>query len=220
VNLKQRAHAFQVKAVDEKTGEFSGYGSVFDVVDSYGDAVIKGAFAKSLEGWKGKSKLPAMLWQHRMSEPIGVWTKMEEDDRGLYVEGRILLSAGDLERRAYEHLKAGSLSGLSIGYQVPKGGAIFDADSETLFLKEIDLFEVSLVTFPANEAAQVDAVKAALDGGPKEFERFLREAGLSRNEAKGLMARGFEGLRDLREAEGDELEAVNSLKSLLAVIRA
>lgn len=214
MNLKHRAHAFQVKTVDEKSGEFSGYGSVFDVVDSYGDVVLKGAFAESLKSWGAKTKLPAMLWQHRMSEPIGVWTKMQEDEKGLYVEGRILVEAGDLERRAYEHLKAGSLSGLSIGYDVPVGGAAYDSKSDTLFLKTVNLWEVSLVTFPANESAQVDVVKAA----PKDIERILRDAGFSRREAKAFMADGLEGLRGLRDAEGDDLEA--KAQSLIDKFRA
>lgn len=218
---KHVARPFALKASNDSDGTFSGYGSVFDVVDWYGDVVVKGAFAKSLAAWAEKGKLPKMLWQHLSREPIGVWTKMQEDDKGLFVEGRILLEAGELERRAYAHLKAGSIDGLSIGYDLPEGGWEYDSKKGAFILKEIDLWEVSPVTFPANEDAQVETVKAAVAGGPKEFERFLREAGLSRSQAKGLMARGYEGLRDLREAEGEGLEDVKqAIRNLTTAYRA
>lgn len=220
LQTKRITRPFEIKSISAE-GEFAGYGSVFGVKDSYGDVVIKGAFAKSLEEWGKKNKLPKMLWQHKMTEPIGVWSKMKEDDHGLYVEGRILLSAGDLERRAYEHLKAGSVDSLSIGYSIAPGGYEYDKNSDAFFLKQIDLWEVSPVTFPANPDATIDSVKSAIEGGPKEFERFLRDAGLSRSQAKGLMARGFEGLRDLREADdeglaGEVKKVIDTLKRLKA----
>jgi uncharacterized protein len=204
--VKRRAHAFHVKKVDPATGEFAGYGSVFDNVDSYGDVVTKGAFSVSLADWGAKGKLPPMLWQHSSWEPLGPFTKMVEDEHGLYVEGKILLDAGPTEKRAHTHLVAGTVTGLSIGYSIPEGGIAYDSASGTFLLKQLDLWEVSLVTFPANEEAQVDQVKAALSGGPKDFERFLRDAGLSRSQAKGLMARGYEGLRELREADAEGLK--------------
>jgi HK97 family phage prohead protease len=201
MRTKTLARPFALKDVNDQEGTFTGYGSVFDVIDSYGDVVVKGAFAKTLSAWKAKGKLPKMLWQHQSKEPIGTWTKMVEDDHGLLVEGRILLEAGDTERRAYAHMKAGNVDGLSIGYSLPDGGFYYDSNTGTYQLKEIDLWEVSPVTFAANDAAQVDAVKAAIEGGPKEFERLLRDAGLSRSQAKGLMARGYEALSGLREAD-------------------
>jgi uncharacterized protein len=205
--VKRRAHAFHVKKVDPATGEFAGYGSVFDNVDAYGDVVVKGAFSASLADWGSKGKLPPMLWQHSSWEPLGPFTQMVEDEKGLYVEGKILLDAGATEKRAHTHLVAGTVTGLSIGYYIPEGGLSYDSASGAFLLKQIDLREVSLVTFPANEEAQVDQVKSALAGGPKEFERYLREAGLSRSQAKGLMARGYEGLRELREADDEGLKA-------------
>lgn len=217
---KRLARPFALKDIGESDGTFSGYGSVFDNVDAYGDVVAKGAFAKSLAAWKAKGKLPAMLWQHDAHEPIGVWTKMAEDDHGLYVEGRILIEAGETERRVLAHMKAGSISGLSIGFDQPDGGYSYDSQKGTFLLTEIDLWEVSPVTFPANEMAQVDAVKAALGLGPKHVERLLREAGFSRSQAKGLLARGYEGLSDLREAEDDglaEVKAAQVDKALKAI---
>ena len=222
VALRHRAHTFRLKDADQSTGEFSGYGSVFDVVDSYGEAVQRGAFAKTLASWSERGRLPMMLWQHRADEPIGLWTKMVEDDHGLYVEGRILVSAGPLEQRVYEHLRAGTISGLSIGFDLPPGGASVDKASGRVLLHAIDLWELSIVSFPANPDAEIDAVKAALAGGPKEIERLLREAGFSRSQAKGLLARGYDGLRDLREAgdEGAENETKAALEGLLGSLRA
>lgn len=215
---KKFACTFKVKEISE-SGTFSGYGSVFNVKDSYKDMVIKGAFANTLANYAAKGKMPKLLWQHDTREPIGVYTKMEEDNHGLYVEGKILVDAGPLEKRAHAHLMAGSVDSLSIGYTIPKGGYEYSKDFDAYLIKQVDLWEVSLVTFPANADALVDSVKAALDGGPKEFERFLRDAGLSRQQAKGLMSRGFEGLRDLRDAD-EEDPSLDAVKSLVDSMRA
>lgn len=90
-STKQRLDVpLKLKSVSE-TGEFEGYGSVFGVKDSYGDIVVPGAFTKSLQTWKEKGRMPALLWQHQTAEPIGVYTEMKEDDVGLYVKGRLLI---------------------------------------------------------------------------------------------------------------------------------
>lgn len=213
MKIKRMTRPFEVKSVEED-GTFTGYGSVFDVKDSYGDVVVKGAFANTLADWEKSGALPPMLWQHDVREPIGGYTKMKEDDHGLALEGKILIQAGPTERRAYEHVKAKSIRGLSIGYSIPSGGMEYDKETDSYLLKQIKLWEVSLVTFPANPEAQVDAVKAALDGGPKEFERLLRDAGLSRSQAKRLMTLGYDGLRDLRDAD-EETELVKRLSNAL-----
>jgi uncharacterized protein len=205
---KHLSRPFQVKSVDDD-GTIKGYGSVFDVVDWYSEVVVKGAFAKWLAKWKTLGEPLPMLWQHRSAEPIGTWTKLAEDEHGLYAEGKLELEV-EKAREARALLKARALRGLSIGFDVPDDGYAYDSNAGVFLLKEIDLWELSIVTFPANEEAQVESVKAALAGdSPKEIERVLREAGFSRSQAKGLMARGLEGLRDLREAEGEGLKALN-----------
>jgi HK97 family phage prohead protease len=204
--MKHLDVGFKIKAADDSTGEFSGYGAVFGNVDRHRDVILPGAFKSSLEYWLERKTLPAMLWQHQMSEPIGIWSKIAEDDRGLYVEGRVLTSAGELERRAYAHLKAGSVSGLSIGYKIPPLGGEYDAKADVFKLKVLDLFEVSVVTTPANDEALIDAVKAAL-GSPREFERLLRDAGLSRTQAKALMSGGYKALTQ-RDADDDDASDV------------
>jgi Escherichia/Staphylococcus phage prohead protease len=209
--MKTLSRSFEVKKLDKDTGKFSGYGSVFGTKDSYGDVVEPGAFAASLKAWRGKGQMPALLWQHQMGEPIGKWTEMAEDDRGLYVEGQLALKT-TRGAEAHELLKMDALRGLSIGYAIPKDGGAWDPQAKVFRLKQVDLWEVSLVTFPANEDAQVEAVKSAI-ASPREFERFLRDAGLSRRQAQALMADGFKGLADGAELDlelaGAELQALS-----------
>ena len=199
--------SLKVKAVEE-SGEFSGYGSVFGVEDSYGDVVVPGAFTESLD-----KKTPAMLWQHNSREPIGVYTKVEEDSKGLYVEGKLLIDGDPLAARAHAHLQAGSISGLSIGYREQDWE--YDSNLGAFKILKIDLWEISLVTFPANDEARVENVKNSLMQGespaPRQVERLLRDAGFSRQQAKSFMSNGYSAL-DQREAD-ESAEFLQLLKS-------
>lgn len=142
----------QIKSLDA-TGRFAGYASVFGVVDAQKDVVVRGAFEKSLRARRGEIKL---LWQHRPDEPVGTIERLFEDSKGLYVEGTLLLKVAR-SREAFALLKSGALDGLSIGYmpirsrKSPLSGA--------RELTEVDLLEVSLVTFPANARARVMIVR-------------------------------------------------------------
>lgn len=214
--LKHLSASLDIKALADD-GAFTGYGSVFGIEDRVGDVVEKGAFTGTLATWGQKNKLPPMLWQHRMDEPIGVYTKMLEDEHGLYVEGRLLVSDDPLAKRAYAHMKAGSVTGLSIGYTVPRGGGVWDDNAGVYRLSQIQLWEVSLVTFPANESAQVETVKSALRN-PTEFERFLRDAGLSRAQAKALMGGGWKAISGARDAMADD-DMHDDLQSLIQTLR-
>ncbi|MCE5270381.1 HK97 family phage prohead protease [bacterium] len=191
---------FQLKGIKEN-GVFSGYGSVFDVVDSYNEVVAKGAFTRSLEAMKQKQRMPALLWQHNSNEPVGVYAEMHEDETGLFVQGQLAMKTAR-GAEAYELLRMGAISGLSIGYNVVKEEQ--DKGTGITVLKEIDLWEVSLVTFPANDAARVQTVKTILESGElptiREMERFLREAGFSQSQAKAFLAHGYNAL-SLREAD-------------------
>ncbi|MBU9866810.1 HK97 family phage prohead protease [Rahnella aceris] len=203
----------EIKSVSE-SGEFEGYGSVFGVKDSYGDIVVPGAFTKSLNALKAKNRLPAMLWQHKYDEPIGIYSEMYEDDVGLYVKGLLLKDDDPLARRAYAHMKAGSLTGLSIGYML--NDYEYDKEKQAWLLKEIDLWEVSPVTFPANDEARIEEVKSLLTRGeapsPKSIERVLRDVGLSRSQAKAFMAEGY-GALSQRDVDSTK-SALDALKSL------
>lgn len=202
-----------VKSLNDK-GEFEGYGSVFGVKDSHYDIVVKGAFEKSLAAWKEKGRMPALLWQHNMQEPIGIYTDIQEDENGLKVSGRLLIDDDPLAKRAYAHMKAGSLSGLSIGYRL--NDYDYDSEKDAFILKEIELFEISLVTFPANDDARVNTIKSVLDNNevlqPKLIERVLRDVGLSRSQAKAFMSEGYSSLKQ-RDADNAE-NAITILKSI------
>lgn len=144
-----------------EAGAFSGYASLFDVVDSGGDVVMAGAFTRSLikRGAKGVK----MLWQHQASEPIGMWTSIVEDARGLKVEGRLDLSVARA-REALSLMRKGAIDGLSIGFRTLH--ATTEKSSGVRRLHEIDLWEISVVTFPMLPQARIGAVKQYCNGAP------------------------------------------------------
>jgi hypothetical protein len=150
------ACALQVKALGGN-GLFAGYASVFGKTDLQNEIVAPGAFARSLKSWRQQNRLPAMLWMHDPTLPIGLWVSVSEDASGLAVEGRLALRT-QKGAEAYELLKLGALTGLSIGYRVISSRV--DAKKKARVLTDVDLFEISLVTFPANEAARVSEVKS------------------------------------------------------------
>lgn len=216
IQTKQRLDMpFQIKSVND-AGEFEGYGSVFGVKDSYSDVVVKGAFQKSLNKWKEKGRLPALLWQHKADEPIGKYTYMEEDDVGLAVKGILLINEDPLARRAHAHMKIGSLTGLSIGYILDDWE--YDREKEVFLLKEIDLWEVSTVTFPSNDEARISEVKSMLERGemppPSKIERALRDVGFSRSEAKAFMAKGYSAISQRDADVENALESLRNLKNI------
>jgi HK97 family phage prohead protease len=183
---KQLDVGFQVKAVSDD-GMIEGYGSVFNVRDSYSDIVAAGAFAASLSAHKAAGTMPALLWQHRSDEPIGVWRSMDEDERGLAVRGQLAMDTVR-GREAHSLLKMGALTGLSIGFYSKAWK--YDTEQDVRTLTEVDLWETSLVTFPANTAARVTHVKSieALET-VRDVERLLRERGFSKTEAVALVAK-------------------------------
>ncbi len=151
--LAYKSYSLNIKEFTDE-GTFCGYGAVFDNVDDYDDVIIRGAFTKTIA-----TKTPVMLWQHDSSQPIGVYEVMKEDDFGLWVEGRLLL---DIPKAKEAHilLKSRAIRGLSIGY-IPVAWEWEQRNGDYIRkLKEIDLWEVSLVTFPANPKALIDDVKS------------------------------------------------------------
>lgn len=135
-------------------GTFEGYASVFNAIDHQNDAIAPGAFSESLAKWKAEGHLPKLLWQHDPQTPIGIWDHMEEDDYGLFVRGHLLLNLPK-GREAYILLKEGIVDGLSIGFLPRKS----HQESKARVIDQVDLFEVSLVTFTANPLAYVTAYK-------------------------------------------------------------
>ncbi len=212
--MNKKDLSFEIKAVNED-GFFSGYGSVFDNVDSYGDIVRKGAFVESIDEWESKGKMPPILWNHDPADPIGVYTKMQEDEKGLYVEGKLLIDDVPRARQTHALMKAGAIDGLSIGYRVKD--YTYHTDTDTTDLIKLSLHEVSIVTFPANPDTRVEAVKSRLDSGElptlPEFEKFLREAGFSKSQATAIAGHGLRKLLSDSVPEAKTIEnALNILK--------
>lgn len=143
------------------TAEISGYASLFGQSDQGGDVVQRGAYAASLEALKAQGRMVKMLWQHDPAQPIGVWDEVREDARGLYVKGRIL-TATPKGAEAAALIGAGAIDGLSIGYRTVKSSRSQDG---TRRLIEVELWEVSLVTFPMLPAARVAAKSTGADAG-------------------------------------------------------
>lgn len=149
--------SFVLESADESTGEFSGYAAVFGNVDSGGDVIEKGAFTKTIAEDFARIKI---LSQHNSYDlPIGKPLELREDEKGLYIRGKI--SDTQTGRDIRTLLKDGVLAELSIGYDA----VAFDYDSETgiRHLKEIKLWEVSIVTWAMNDQAQIDGVKSLVE---------------------------------------------------------
>ena len=216
--------SFDIKTVQED-GFFSGYASVFGNMDSYGDIVEKGAFAETLSQWAAKNKLPPVLWNHKTDEPIGVYTLMREDDRGLYVEGKLLVAEVQRAKEIHALMKAGAVDGMSIGYSTLDYR--MSTENDIRYLTRVKLWENSIVTFPANDLSRIDAVKAALNDGElptlPEFEKFLREAGFSKAQATAIAGHGLRQLLSDSEADTakttNQTEAMKSISSALSILK-
>lgn len=178
--------SLQLEVKADGAGVVEGYGSVFGGIDSYGDMIAPGAFQKSL----AKRGKPKMLWQHRSDQPIGVWDEVSEDGKGLRLKGRLAETVQGKE--AAELVRMGALDGLSIGYRTIKD----EMTDKARLLKEVDLYEVSFVTVPADAKARITGIKSE-----REVEDALRDIGFSRREAKAFIARGWTGVSDLRDAD-------------------
>jgi hypothetical protein len=219
---------FELKALEGEAaeGSFEGYGSVFNIEDLGRDVVAPGAFAASLAEAERDGRWPRMLWMHKSDEPIGVWREMREDDHGLYVRGQ-LATGTQRGREVLELMRLGAVDGLSIGYSAVQAST--DESTGARLITEARLYEVSPVVFPMNTEARVTGVKSAVDAAAfteREFERFLRQAGLSRSLATAVTLHGFKKasarLRDAGRAAPPEtdLRDAGGPSDLLGAIRA
>ena len=171
LGLETKYLAFDAAATVAEDGAIEGYASFFGAQDQGGDVVAPGAFARSLEALRAAGRGVKLLWQHDPAEPIGVWDVVREDERGLAVKGRLLREVRrGAEARA--RLRAGAVDGLSIGYRTvtserrPGGGRL---------LTEVELWEVSLVTFPMLPEARA-STPMGTDDADETLEAFLAEA--------------------------------------------
>jgi len=203
---------FETKNLDLATGEFEGYGSVFDSVDLGGDTIKRGAYADTLEEMRQKNIMPAMLWAHNATEPNGEWLEMREDERGLYVRGLLWVQGNSKGRasvpnaeKARNLMLANGPKGLSIGGNIARGGAE-DIEKDGRMIRQInkfDLWEVSPCVFAMEPQAAVTSAKSIT---PRTLEKFLAATGkFSRNEAKQLVSETF-GHRDVGSSDQRDVD--------------
>ena len=211
-----RSFALSLKSVGDD-GLIEGYGSVFGVRDSYSDIVAPGAFKASLAEHKANGTMPAMLWQHDASAPIGVWLEMAEDQHGLRIKGRLAMETAR-GKEAHTLLKMGALNGLSIGFMTKDW--TYDRQTDIRTVTQLELWEVSLVTFPSNSAARVTSVRSADEiGTPKDAERILRDAGFSRADATAFVCRLIRMGQDRREAADATAQVIKAAQRLRELIK-
>lgn len=197
---RKRVDVLELKFSDNTSpGTFEGYGAVFNNLDSHDDVIVKGAFKDSLGDWKRRGSMPKMLLQHGggffggSAEdllPIGKWDSMQEDNKGLFCQGSLFALETQRGQYIYEGLKAGALDGLSIGFNAKEFTLGTKPGEPDRTLKKVDLVEVSVVTFPSNDRALVQDVKALEElNSLADCERFARDAfGCSRKAALAFVS--------------------------------
>jgi HK97 family phage prohead protease len=202
--MKRLVVPMELKKVSA-AGEFSGYASIFDNLDLGYDVIEKGAFQEIVKTPEGKV---LTLFQHDAQGytasgglPIGL-SDVEQDDKGLHFDSKLIME-DPFVQRVHTHLKAKTLNGMSIGFDVLPGGAEY-TEAGVRRLKALKLWEISVVTFGMNPKARVEAVKhAAAAMTIREFEDLLRdECGFSNAQAKLIAAGGFKALQKARDEHG------------------
>lgn len=173
------------------SGRIEGYASTFGgEPDSYGDVISPGAFTRTLREHQQQKTSPVMLWAHKQETPIGKWLRIEEDSTGLFVAGQVNLNT-EKGREAFEHIRAGDVTGFSIGWVEPEGARRYVANG-IFAVDEVDLVEISVVGIPANKRARITQAKQL--GSKAEAVSFLRDAGLSKAAANRFAAGGYAAL--------------------------
>lgn len=214
LEIKSSIKAYHDDEEDKDYGTFEGYGSVFGNKDLGNDVIERGAFLKSLK--RRKPQNVKLLYQHKSDMPIGVFDEIKEDDHGLVVKGRLALKT-QAGAEAYELLKMGALDGLSIGFRVNPKEVSYDKRGNRRIIKEVDLMEVSLVTFPMNPQATVRSVKGE-EISIREWENGMRDAfSLSRSEAK-MAAKAVTDAFGQREVDTNA-ELVDAIKNLTLTLK-
>ena len=214
IEVKSELKAWDDENSSEEYGMFEGYGSVFGNKDLGNDVIEKGAFTKSIK--RRTNKGVKLLYQHKSDMPIGVFDEIKEDDHGLVVKGRLALKT-QAGAEAYELLKMGALDGLSIGFKINPSEVSYDRRSNKRIIKEVDLMEVSLVTFPMNPQATVRSVKGQ-EISIREWEKGMRDAfNLSRSESK-MAAKAVTDVFVQREVD-TSAELVDAIKNLTLTLK-
>jgi HK97 family phage prohead protease len=219
MTILHKSIELNLKKAPDDAGRFSGYGSVFNVVDKGGDIVAPGAFAESLETWRKNGRTVPVLWQHDPGQPIGAWEDLKEDDYGLLGDAALWLEDAPYARLAHRGMKSNTITGLSIGYRVKKYS--INQDTKVYTLEKLDLVEISVVTNPMNDDARVSDVKSLLEAGRlptvREFEEFLRDAGgFSKSQAVAIANGGLSKLLSRGEPGGEKGDEIK--RALLDIL--
>ncbi len=184
-DLSRLAVDCELKFTGEEDGKpvglVSGYASVFGVLDRGGDIVQPGAFKKTLAEWRKRKAMPPLLWQHDSWQPIGICTLLEEDEKGLRFEAQLVLEVPQAAQ-ARALIQAKAVRATSIGYQTRDSD--IDRNTGARLLKQVDLWEISLATFPMLPEALLTGVKNDAQFDPRLWEQAFRDEGLSTREAK------------------------------------
>jgi hypothetical protein len=190
-------------------GTFEGYASVFNNKDLGNDVIRKGSFQKTIS--EKKPNQIKLLYQHKTDEPIGVIKSIEEDNKGLYIKGKLVLGT-QRGRETYELMKEGALNSMSIGYRLQTDGYKYDDKNKRRIIKEVDLMEISMVTFPMNPKANVTKVKLA-NMDVRELEKYLCDVGMSNSVAKhsaSILHKSF---------NKEQCDVVDSIKHLINTLK-
>lgn len=213
--MLERSIPLEFKFAAPDAGEIVGLASTFGNADAMGDIVAPGAFAATIAEHTSADTMPAMLWAHQMGEPIGRWVSMRETERGLEVRGKL----SDVPRaRDARTLAADGALGLSIGF---RPGDYDTNDTGNRVLRAVELVEISLVAVPANSRAKITSVKSGEPITPRMLESILRDAGVPKAMAVGVVTKGYRGATDdRREADDAAIQSiVNSLAVATAALR-
>ena len=201
------------KGIDaEEDGSFEGYGSVFNNKDLGNDVIKYGAFSESIKSKKPKQI--KLLYQHKTDEPIGVIDSLEEDSRGLKIKGRLAMKT-QKGKEVYELMKMGALDSMSIGYRLSPDDYKYSDKLKKRTISNLDLMEISMVTFPMNPKAKITKVKLA-EMDVRELEKYLCDIGMTNSVAEqsaGVLFKSFN--REVNE-QGD---LVNRLQCLIDTIK-
>lgn len=216
--MKRFVVPMQIKSVSDQ-GVVTGYASIFDNVDLGGDKILGPApFEEIVRTSDGKV---LHLYAHdsygytpSAGLPIGK-ADVEQNDKGLYFESQLLMADPFVKERIYPHMKAGTLDGMSIGYDVLPFGADYDDESRVRLLKRLKLWEISACVWGMNPEARIETVKTRAKNvtNIREFEDLLRDVGgFSARQAKLLASGGWEALQTARDESDGADDGVKQLK--------
>lgn len=220
-----------LKADVDDVGNIKGWGAVFNNIDNTRDIIEPGAFRNTLKQGGHNGLGVAMLAFHDTHNPVGIWNILEEKKKGLWVEGQLLIEASNA-RNAYVLAKGGAIRGMSIGYNSVVDE--IDKAKKVRRIKEIDLWEISLVVFPANKKAKITNVKGLTDliwelrdlieecNTERQLETSLRDAGISKSDAGFMVSLIRPHLRDAvreRKRQTEREHFVNNLLGELGELR-